>query len=353
MNKFQCITILTLLVAIAVVGCGDTNKNITTNAVKPLVVQLATVQPSAEHESFTFPARVRAMRHVDIAFQVSGKIEKLNLVEGKDIKQGTLLASLDQGPFLRNLRQSEVRRDQALNELNRIKSLIAKNIASQQDLDNAQASFDLAQIEWENRKADLNYSKLTAPFNATVAKRYVEKGSYVGVGKTIVSLQDESQIYFEIQVPERLVARYQGQGVPFAKAYVSGFERRFDVVYAEHNTQPDPTTQTYKVVYSMPQPADLNIATGINASIEVKAPTASESTILIPLTALVAEPDNQFSVWLYNAQTSTVAKTEVKVGSINGQRVPVISGLASGDQIVVAGINKMRNNLAVMPYKGE
>lgn len=347
--------VLASFAAVFVVACGGSETDDSANKpTKPLVVQLAEVSSNTSGDSFTFPAKVRAYRNIDIAFQVPGKIETLNLVEGADLKKGDLLAALDDGPFKRNLRQAEVKMAQAKNDLARIKTLVADNIASQQDLDNAQTAYDLSQIDWENKKADLAYSRLTAPFDAKVSKRFVEENTYVGVGKSIVSLQDISQIYFEIQVPERLVSAYQGQVIRKAKAFIGGgINQTFDVVYAEHNTQPDATTQTYKVEFAMPYPSGVKISTGINASILVNAPNVNGGLMIVPLHALVAETNNEFSVWRYEEASNTVTKTKVQVGPIKGDYVPVISGLTPGDQVVVAGIAQMQEGLVVTPYVGE
>jgi RND family efflux transporter MFP subunit len=343
-----------LVMAALLAGCGDSSE-VQQVQEKAIVVQLTEVRNATTEQEFTFPAKVMAKTTVDLAFRVSGLLKSVKLPEGKTIKKGQVVARLDPEPFERAVRMADVKLKQAELELKRQRAIAKRGIGTEQSVDNALVDFELAEIELENAKANLEYSVLRAPFDALVAKRLIENTGFISPGVPIARLQDLSRIHFKFDVPERLVNQYSRTQVSKASAYIDGaINKDFDIEYVEYSTEPDPVTQTYQVVYAMDALQGVTVTPGVRATVTLKSNDGLVAEILgIPVSSLVTDADNSLSVWVYESDTKTIRNQVVTVGPMIDGWVAVLSGLEKGQKVVSAGVTKMKEGLSVRPFESQ
>lgn len=349
-RSFLVLLIMTALLA----GCSDSDE-VQQVEEKAVVVQLSEVRNATTEHEFTFPAKVMAKTTVDLAFRVSGLLKSVELPEGKTIKKGQVVARLDSEPFERAVRMADVKLKQAQLELKRQRAIAKRGIGTEQSVDNALVDFELAEIELENAKANLEYSVLTAPFDAMVAKRLIENTGFISPGVPIARLQDLSRIHFKFDVPERLVNQYSRTQVSKASAYIDGaINKDFDIEYVEYSTEPDPVTQTYEVVYAMDALKGVTVTPGVRATVTLKSNDGLVAEVLgVPVSALVTGADNSMSVWVYEPATKTIRSQAVTVGPMVDGWVAVLSGLEKNQKVVSAGVTKMKEGLSVRPFESQ
>ena len=156
------------------------------------------------------------VRQVDISFRVSGQIERLLVEEGDWVKQGQVLAELDQSPYDKQLAESLANRsviatnsENAEKVLKRRVELIESVSISQEDLDNAQSS--AAQLRESLKQADaavaiaednLRYTKTLAPVDGIVLTRIREPGTVVNPGEPVYTLSITDPVWIRAYVDE-------------------------------------------------------------------------------------------------------------------------------------------------------
>ena len=349
---FTSLLSITLLTSLS--AC-TTEEAVEQKPASPRYVKLATVSTIPEFDEFTFPAVVSAVKTIDLSFEVSGRLVQTDLVTGSDIKEGKLLATIDRKPFERRVEESRTRLDQAKRELDRIEKMFSQNLVAQSNLDSAKTSYELAVIDLKNAQEDLSYTQLYAPFDAKVSQRLVENNSFVSAGTPIARLQDVSKIYFNINVPERLVTANLGRGIDRASATLASNRNQwYAVEYVEHSTQPDPISQTYEVVFAMAPREELPLTPGARAVVKVGLQgTLFTDGFVVPVKALVGNEDNGFAVWLYDNQSESVIKAPVEVKHIENKLAVITGNVKLGQRVVAAGAAQMRDGMKVLPYKGE
>lgn len=317
-------------------------------------VKLAKVSDSPDSTKRTFPAEVSAVKTVDVSFEVSGRLIEENLLTGSLVKKGDLLAKIDPTPFEQRQQEAEARLKQANRDLARTESTFKKGLSSQAQLDNARTTQELAEIALNKANQDLSYTKVAAPFDAQVSERFVENDSYIKAGDMIAKLQDVSKFYFNINVPERLLSRYQeGATVTAEASIISAPHKKYQLEYVEHATQPDPITQTYKVVFAA-NADNGNLTPGARAVVDVTLGYQSYGDgLLLPFSAVVGNNSEGFHVWKFDPQSSQVKKTQISVLHIESNYALITGDVALGDLVVAAGAAKMRDGLVVKPYQPE
>lgn len=321
---------------------------------KVQAVKLVPAVSNAKLVNRTFPAEVSAVKTVDLSFEVSGRLIQTQLMTGTLANQGQLLAQIDPTPFKQRVQEAEARLSQATRDLERIEATAKNGLVSQSQLDNAKTNFELADIALKRAEKDLSYTTLLAPFNAQISERFAEKGNYVQAGDIVARLQDVSRYYFNVNVPERLVSKYKEGSLVGANAHIiSAPDKIYQLEYIEHATQPDPITQTYKVVFAA-QANDTNLTPGARAVVQVSLESQSdEQHLLVPFNALQGNDSEGFHVWKFNRDTAQVSKANVDVLSVKTRFAAIKSGITEGDLIVAAGAAQMREGMSVKPYKAE
>lgn len=317
-------------------------------------VKLAQVTDSPNSTIRTFPAEVSAVKTIDVSFEVTGRLKSTNLQTGSLINKGDVLAQIDPTPYNQTVDEAKARFAQAKRDLERISATFKKGLVSQSDMDGAQTNYELAEIALQRAEQDLSYTKLVSPFDAQVSERLVDNSSYVKAGDIIARLQDVSRFYFNINVPERLVSRYK-EGTPVtADAFIiSAPEKRYTLEYIEHDTQPDPVTQTYKVVFAA-DGKNSHLTPGARAVVNVTLGYQSYGEgVLVPFSSLVGNDAEGFKVWRFDQNSQQVNAVDVNVMHVEQSFALVDGQLSVGDFVVAAGANKMRSGLVVKPYQPE
>ena len=330
---------------------------------EPLVqpVKLYTVRDDAGERMRTFPAVVEAAQVAQLAFRVGGEISAFPVKAGNDVAQGDLIAKLDPTDYQLVLDQAQARFELAEAQFSRTKNLVEQGVISPQQFDEVKSNLDVARANLETARANVRYTELRAPFAGTVAHVFVERYETVQPQRAIATLQMNNAIDVSIQVPEGLFARVQRQldyqpDVIFAAAP----EQRYKATLKEWDSAADPATNTYKVVFTLPTPKDLNVLPGMSAVVAVDANAVSQrsaSNIVIPAAALFSpateKPEAGHFVWVFNPTTATVQRRQVEVLALTNDGVEIAAGLEAGERIIAAGVHSLREGQHVREWVKE
>lgn len=335
---------------LSVIGCSQP-ETFDNKKSAPLVVQMSEVIAFDDFKRFEFPAKVTAVKDVNLKFELSGRLVAVNLSEGKQVKKGDLLAKIDSAPFERKVAESKIRLDLATTELKRIQTMFEKGVASKSLLDNAMSEYEIAELTLDNAEQDLSYTQLTAPFDAIVSARFIDNNSYIKPADTIATLQDVSTYYFTFDVPEKLITANAGNTKFIAKAKILTKQTKtFDIHYIEHQTQPDPITQTYSVTFALNKSDNVKLTPGTRATVFISKIEKGPDQYLVPLSSLVGDKSSGFKLWLFDSKSQTVTNKKVEVFAIYNESVLIGPSIPLGSKVVSAAANKMREGLLVKEY---
>ena len=206
-----------------------------------------------------FIGQVEARETVSISFELGGRLSELLVTEGEKIEMGAVLARLDTSLLEAERTRQMARRDAVLSQLefaqsqlDRASALKADGFASVEVLDNARTSRDaleaqLAEVEagLESIEINLEKSVLRAPFSGQVGAQFVDNGSTLGAGQSVVTLVDTANA--EVRV-----------GLPLDVSEANLVNATVDVAQSAHSAtlqsiRPDidPTTRTRAAIFSV------------------------------------------------------------------------------------------------------
>jgi RND family efflux transporter MFP subunit len=319
------------------------------------LARVETVRPPETANLREFVGRVEPRLSVDLAFQVGGRMSAFPVVEGQIVPQGEVVARLDDADFARAVRQAEVQRQQASQNLERQRTLHERGIASDAALEQAQTEFDLQSVALESARQNLRYTTITAPFQGLVSRRLVDNFTTVAAGQPIARLQDMSELRVAIQIPESIVAVVdQSRPAELTARFPFLPGESFPLTFRELGAEPELASRTYTALFALPPDLPGNILPGMTATVMVSLDTLTDEPALVRVAAgaLSAAPDGGFRVWVYDPVSGLVQARGVEVGPMGGDTVVIRHGLEPGEQVVTTGVNALFDGMRIRPMQG-
>ena len=341
--------IITLLFVLVLTACADSEQAvIESDSIRP--AKILTIKNQNDASRLEYTARVEALQTIDVSFEVGGPLAQLPVREGVTVEKDSLLAQLDATDFQLDVREAEVQLKLAAQDLNRKKKVLKENGIAKSLVEDAQSNYDLQRVRLRQAKERLADTKITAPFEAYVSRRYMDNHVNVRAGDPIVKLHDLTQLVIVISLPENLLATLSAEQVAkvWAEfAFAPGQE--FPMTYRENRGEADALAQTYEVTFTMDNPEQWNILPGMTATARFNIKGSDTGAIVVPASAIVPLANGDLSVWTYDPTSQQVSQQEVKTGTPTQSGVNVLSGLKTGDQIVITGANQLQAGMKVRP----
>lgn len=317
----------------------------------PRFVKTIIAPDPAVQQSRRFFGTIVARETVDLSFEVGGRLERLEAMEGSQIAQGARLAELDLASFKREVERAEVALAQAERDLRRAQHLARTKAASEVRALDAQTARDLADVALREAREALADATILAPFDTLVARRIAAVPSTVAAGQPILRVHDMSEVRVEFDLPERVLTRLGDPAKALYSAVLPGDEEPVPLSFVEFHAETGGVGQSYVVALAVPR--ELGSALIPGAAVTVNAVVASnERGVELPPTALVAGADRSAAVFVVEgAAPATVRRVAVTVRSESGRALRV-SGVAPGAEIVAAGAHLLCDGAQVKRWTG-
>lgn len=282
----------------------------------------------------------------DLAFKMSGPLISLNVVEGQKIRTGQIVAEIDPQDFKWEYEAKKASFQTAQAQLQRAERLLAKQAISQQEYETTKASYSNAQAAFEYAQNTLQQTKLRAPFDGFIQKKYVENYQKVQAGQAIVCLINPNKLQIEYSMPETNVLYFSSPYTIYVE--FDTFKGKLFKAKVKEYVEASPDGSGVPVSLYIDDPAfNLNtykISVGFSCRVLLNVESEKYSgTTLIPLSAMVIdEKTGDKSVFVYDKQTQKVEIRKItETGLIGKDNVIISDGLKAGEQIVSAGATRM------------
>ncbi len=375
-NKF-ILVISTIVFYSLIPGCQNESKEVTKEAVlidRPEVLEktipVTLIKPVQKNIDITLHAvgRVESLSSPTISGETDGKVISIHVDEGDEVKEGELLATLDDQllEILQAQEQSELKRIQILiankkRTLNRRTKLAQSKSISQDSVDETQtelSSFLAQETLLYNKLAAIQYkldkTKVKSPTNSTVFKRYISKGDYIKEDEHLFKLVSLSKLRIRLPVPENKVPSLSaGQSVllstPASNQNVQAKISRLLPLINQKN-------KALEVIIDIDNPGDWRPGATVLANIILEH---FNNALLLPQQSIVKRPSGDV-IYVYDGLSQTVEQRVIKTGnsitlenviSENSSQtqslIQIISGLKKSDQVVVNGASYLTDNAKV------
>ena len=287
-----------------------------------------------------FPGKVKASSEIRLSFRIAGQITRINITEGEFVKKDQVVAELDARDYTINLSALEAQYWQVKSESERIIELHKRKSVSDNDYDKAVSGLQQITSQYEAAKNALNDTKLVAPFDGFIQKRFYDKGEVVGEGIPVFSMISADLPDVEINIPV---------GEFVKRDMFASFSCTFDVFAREtfpleliSINEKANSNQLYSVRFRIKKGANENVPTaGMSAMVKVEYKPEDNQRVWIPVSA-IRNTERGTMVWIYNNQTQKVEQREITIAQITNHGKAIVSnGLKASEIIVTAGVHSL------------
>ena len=316
---------------------------------RPVKTVRVSMEPS--EAALSLPGEVRARHETPLAFRVGGKIIECKVNLGDTVKRGQVLARLEPNDYELAAQagaagEAEARSASILadSDLARYRSLREKGFVSAAALDQKQAAADAAHARLDalhsahtGQSRQVNYTALPAENDGIITRYNCNAGQVVAAGQPVLDIAQSGEKEILIYLPEVELSRFHSAAC-FTVSLNTLLDKNYHGALRELAGAADPATRTYAARIAV-KDADAAMQLGMSATIRMQS--VGDLAIRLPLAAVVSR-DSKPSVWQVD-EAGIVHATPIAIGGIEGNMVRIASGLSSGNTVVVAGANLLRD----------
>ena len=318
--------------------------------IEPINVKVITMNYSGDAEQqISYSATVKESKEISLTFQVSGNITAVNVDKGQWVKKGQLLATLDGTTFTEQYNTELARQKLAQDNYNRINEVYKKGSIAEIKLVEAKSNLDQTTSTARAAYQNIVHTKLYAPADGYIGEKTAEAGDLASPGTSVFKLVKIEQVDIIVPVPELEINNLQ-KGQPAIIRIAALGNRNFEGKVDEIAVIAEDASHNYNVKVKVNN-RDRQLKPGMIANVyfpaKGKSKGADSTTLSIPLSALQVNEQNQNFIYTVDKSSSTSVRRLVDCGPILNDRVMITHGLSSGDQVIIAGYQKITSGTPV------
>lgn len=317
-----------LLFILLAMGCGGSSTPPASADLPPVRVKILTVSatPHPVHEEVVGTVRARTTARVES--KVSGRITRLLAAPGQSVKEGDLLIEVDAVETQARVDQAKAVLEQARRDHDRMKSLLASKVVSQQEADATEARLRVAQSSVAEAEAMVGYTQVRAPFDGIVTRKIADVGDLAMPGKPLLAIEAPGDLRFEADIPEAIIDNIH-LGMELPVKLNAAREGALTGTVTEISPAADAVSRTFLVKLDLPENA--NLRTGQFG--RALAPVGKSTTPLVPKEAVTTRGQMEFVTVVHDGRATLRI---VRTGRALGDQIEIIAGLEPDEQIAIA-----------------
>ena len=352
----KLITLVTT--SLLVLSCGSDHKTSIAENMTPIVVKINAVKTDQNNLLITASGKIQASNSANLSTRMMGFVNKIYVNVGDKVNKGQLLLSVNntelqakRAQVNAGITEATAAFTNAEKDYTRYKNLFAENSASQKELDDMTAHFEMAKARLESANqmkneidAQFTYANIRAPFNGVVTNKFIEAGDMANPGMTLIAVESPKQFEVTAMVAESDISKIR----PNSKVdvLVKSMNQSISGIVSEISSSAKNTGGQYLVKIALDK-TDANILSGMFTTVQfpVKKTATTRSMIMIPTASIVANGSLK-GIYTVSEQNTAILRW-LRLGKTYGDNIEVLSGLNAEEHYIVHAEGKLFNGAKV------
>ena len=311
----------------------------------PAVVETVTVNTQRWPDTLDAIGSLRAVNGVSVANEIAGVVETIEFESGDRVKRGEVLVRLNAEVDQAALATFEAEEELARVQFERFAELVGEEAVSASEYDEARSNYEAAQARVVEQQARLDKMTIRAPYDGVTGLRQVDVGEYLEVGTPIVEINMLDPILVDYQLPEKhlpSVAKGDRVDVRVAAHGKQPFTGEVQAIEASVNE----ATRMFGVRARIDNP-EHRLRPGMFANVSTWR-NGQREVVAVPRTAISFNTYGDFAYVVIDGEEGRrVERRQLDTGAVRNGSVEVRSGLKPGEEIVSAGLLRLRDGQRV------
>lgn len=356
MKKYTSIlTIITL--SLFMVSCGGEDKKAVADNSTPIAVKVSKVVSEGTNPFVSASGKIEATNSANLSTRMMGFVNEVHVKVGDKVRKGQLLVSINNSDLQAKraqvnagITEATAAFNNAQKDYNRFKSLFADNSASQKEMDDMTANYEMAKARLEatnQMKNEINsqfaYANITAPFSGVVTNKFIDAGDLANPGMPLIAIEAPGNFEVNAMVPESEISQIKSGTT--VDVLLKSLGETVKGKVTEVSTSAKNTGGQFLVKAHLDK-TDAKLLSGMFATVQFPVEkTSASSMILIPNTSIVTK--GQLSGVYTVSHSNTALLRWLRLGRTYGDQVEVLSGLNAEESYIVSTEGKLFNGAKV------
>lgn len=276
---------------------------------------------------------------VELRGEISGRLVKLNIQEGRYVQKGQLIAKLNDDDIRAQLRKIDFEEQLAAQIEARQKKLLDIDAISKEEYDLAMNQVNTLGADRELLEVQLEKTEVRAPFGGYIGFKNISEGAYITPTISIATLVQSNPVKIDFSIPEKYTQDLKvGQEVIFE---IDGMSDQFLAKVIAIDPRIDEDLRTLRLRAQADNGLGL-LKPGM--FVRVTVPLGSRESIMIPTEAIVPVLKGKM---VFLMKGGVAIETEVQTGLRNDKNIQILEGLSVGDSVIVSGLMSLKAELPV------
>lgn len=351
-------TILVFITAVFfIASCGNKDKKVVADNSPAIEVRVNTVSEESANPYLSVSGKVEAVHSSNLSTRMMGYVDKINVQVGQKVRKGQLLLRINNSDITAKLAQVHAGITEATaafsnaeKDFIRYSKLFQENSASQKELDDITANYNMAKARLEAAKemknevsAQLAYANIRAPFNGVVTNKFIKEGDLANPGMPLLEVEAPRNFQVLAMVPESEILRIRTNTE--VKVSLKSIDKTVKGKVTEVSSSSKNTGGQYLVKVVLDED-DTEILSGMFATVQfpIKEKTTF-GTVHIPKEALVTK--GELSGVYTVSQSNTALLRWLRLGRTYRDSVEVLAGLSANEQYILDAQSKLYNGAKI------
>ena len=375
MDKRTSLFFSLLIAVVLLSACRQENPK--TIAPGPMEVGILTIKQKPVNLAVELPGRTAAYRIAEVRPQVGGIIKKRLFTEGSEVKAGQLLYQIDPDTYQARfdsakaaLAKADALEHSARLKAERYRTLVQTKAVSDQDQVEMEANWKQAVADVAAAKAavdsariNLDYTKLTAPISGRIGRSTVTEGALVTAEQAtaLATIQQLDPLYVDLNQSSTEMLNLKKELSSEQTQHLEKSQSRVKVLFEDGAEYSQPGTLEFSdvtvnqttgtvILRAIVANPDQRLLPGMFVRARIDK-GQRPNAILVPAVSISRNSKGQPMVMLVNKESVVEARI-IQTGQNIGDQVLVTEGLSEGEQVIVAGLQKIKPGVSVKAAAG-
>ncbi|WP_298238427.1 efflux RND transporter periplasmic adaptor subunit [uncultured Algibacter sp.] len=356
MKKYTYILTI-ILASIFMASCGSDDKKILADNSPIINVKVDKVSVNKRGSFLSASGKIQSVYNADLSTRIMGFVTQVHVNVGDKVSKGQRLISINNVDLQAKQAQANASITEATaafinaeKDFTRFKNLFKNNSASQKELDDITANYEMAKARLEAANqiknevnAQFAYANISAPFNGIITGKFVKKGDITHMGAPLISIETPNAFEVVAMIPENEISKIKkGTKVDIlAKSIDEALKGKV----TEISTSAKNTGGQYLTKIALDK-TNANILSGMFVTVLFPFENPEQiEMVLIPKNAIVNK--GQLSGVYTVSQNNTALLRWLRLGKTYGDSIEVLSGLSTNESYIVSADGKLFNGAKI------
>lgn len=323
---------------------GSDTITATTKNDKAVLVSTLSVEPEKFQHMIEVRGSVESKRNVLISSETGGKVERVYVKEGQEVKQGQTLIALEADVLRNRIATLRTQLELAETIYKRQAKLWEKNIGTEIQYLEAKNRKETLERELSTAYSQLDQSIIKAPFSGVIDEIPAREGEMMQPGMPVIRLLNPNEMYLDADVSEKYIGRFK-TGDKVEIYFPSQGEKLLSEISSVSGVL-NKENRTFSVEVQLPK-AEFTIKPNQVAVMKLKD-YQNEKAITVPTKIIQSDIKGSFVYTLDKVEDHFIArKKHIETGMSFNSKTEVTSGLEIGDLVIDKGITELNDGIQV------